>query len=63
MRMREVTKSYFEVIIHQNRKEHVSSCRNLSKYDRNIFWVDKDGTQHSTAVGPESIDGAGFTRA
>ena len=24
--------------------------------------MDKDGTQHITAVGPESIDGAGLTR-
>ena len=25
--------------------------------------MDKDGTQHSTSVGPSSIDGAGLTRA
>ena len=61
--MREVIKSCFEVIIHQNRKKHVSACRNVSKYKGDIIWVDKDETQHSTAVGPASIDGAGLTRA
>ena len=29
-RMREVIKSYFEVIIHQKRKEQVSACRSVS---------------------------------
>ena len=60
--MREVIKSFFDVIIHQNRKEHVSACRNASEYKENIIWVDKDGTKHSTAVGTASIDGAGLTR-
>ena len=59
----EVIKSCFEVIIHQNIKENVSACINLSKYKGDIIWMDKDGTQHSTAVGPSSIDGAGLTRA
>ena len=61
--MMEVIKSFFEVIIHQNRKEHISACRNLSKYKVDIICVDKDGAQHSTAVGPESIDGVGLNRA
>ena len=61
--MREVIKSCFEFIIHQNRKEHVSACRNVSEYEGDIIWVDGNGTQQSTSVGKESIDGAGLTRA
>ena len=62
-RMREFIKNCIDVIIHQNKKEHVSACRSVSKYKGDIIWVDKDGTQHSTAVGPASIDGEGLTRA
>ena len=53
----------FEVIIHQNRKEHVSACRSVSEYKGDIIWVDKDGTKHSIDVGPASIDVAVLTRA
>ena len=62
-RMREVINSCFEVIIHQNRKEHFSACRRVSEYKGDIIWGDKDGTQHSLAFGPVSIDGDGLTRA
>ena len=61
--MREVIKSCFEVIIHKNKKEHISACRRVSLYEGDIIWVDKDGTQQSTAAGLASIDGAGLTRA
>ena len=60
--MMEVINGCFEIIIHQNRKEHVSACRNVSEYKGDIIWVDKNGIQNSTAVGPSSIDGAGLTR-
>ena len=62
-RMRKVIKSFFEVIILQNRKEHVSACRNVSEYKGDIIWVDKEGMQHSTTVGPASIDGADLARS
>ena len=61
-RMIEVIKSWFEVIIHQNRKEHVSEFRNVSEYKGDIIWVDKGGTQHSTAAGLSSIHADGLTR-
>ena len=62
-RMMEVINNCFEVIIQQNRKEHISACRSVPKHKVNIIWVDKDRTQHCTAFGPASIDGAGLTRA
>ena len=47
----------------KQKKKHVSSCRRVSEYKGDIVLVDKDETQHSTAVGQASIDGAGLTRA
>ena len=62
-RIREVIKSFLNVIIHQKRNEHVSDCRNASKYKGDIIWVYKYGTQHSRDVCTASTDGAGLTRA
>ena len=62
-RIEKILSIQFDVIFQQNRKEHVSACRNASEYKVDIIYVDKDETQHSTAVVPASIDGAGLTRA